>query len=488
VTFFWRNPELVRHARAKLRLPRAFGVLLAVSIAHALLAVAVWSHIGQDPRFFRVLYTAILAMQSLVFLAWCASACGRAIPAEREARTYDYLRLTRLTPRELALGKLLGEPIVAYVALACSIPFGLTAGILAGYHPLATGTTYLLILATGLFVCVLALVASIFLGRGGGLAAAIAVVLQLESYSAVVNLHAGPSLAVFSILPAILELHGLGPAVRPTMFGFALPWFVMNAFVLILFGCLLELALERNLKRDPESLVFFSRAETLLTVAIINVLYYALIDPAEVGTATGVTPIRISGAAVRLNAILIFLAVFAMIVPRETLRVWSRRYVASQERYFSETGPPWPWIILVAGLAYSFYVIAAFFLRRRAPFGEWPLAATAIELLVLLAFASRDLLFIQWSRLTRMRSPVTGAVFVLCLSYFSLALIAVNTAPRDAAVSSLVVSLTPAAALAAARSGAPPAKEVWLGGALQIVIATLLLRSIANRLRRPVAP
>ena len=486
---FWRNPELVRHARAKLRLPRVVGIPLLVLLLHALIALSVWIGGSGDQReHFRAAYLLMGSFEAAVFILWCAFSCGRAVPSERQARTYDFLRITRLTPRELMLGKVLGEPIPGFYFLACSVPFGAVTGALAGYSLGSVAGTYTLLLALGVFAGLLALFMSMFLERGAGGAAALMVVLPFQSFAALATQRPLSGFAALSVGPAVLDLHGLGSDARPTIFGFAVPYYASSLLLLVVFGSIIALAIERNLKRDLETMVAFSRRQTLLVVAVLNALFYSLLDPALVGVAGGISPAEIAGASVVLNAALLFLAALTLVTPAESLKAWSRRYVASQERYVSEIGPPWPWLILVAGLAYGLFLVAVFMLRRRAPLGEWPLTATAIEAMVLLAFGLRDVLFIQWCRLTRLRKPITAAVLLVALYYLAVAVVAAATWLRSPDLYETVLGLTPIPALLAATHGVQPSPAIWVGAAMQLVLAVLLLRSISNRVRRPSTP
>jgi hypothetical protein len=487
--WFWRNPEIVRHARAELRTPRVVAVVLLVLIVHALLAISLWN--GGDagaPGFFRRVYPWALGVQAIAFTLWCAIACGRAVPAERRARTWDFVRVTRLTPGELLIGKLIGEPIVAYFALACSVPFGAGAGLAAGFDADAVLGTYALIVALGIFAGLLGLFASLFLARGGGVVAALAIGLQLHSFSALAAHRSLAGFAALSVIPAVLELHGLGSGARPAIFGVPVPTALVSALLLAAFGGLAAVAIARNLKRDVASVVAFSRGQTLGAVALLNVLFYSLLDPAGAVSGQAVAPAAIAGAVVAFNAVLLFLSALVLVVPRETLRIWSQRYVAGKERYVSEVGPPWPWLVLIGGLGYALLLFEAFTLRTRMPLAEWPLAATATGLLVLLAFALRDLLFIQWCRLTRMRSPVTSAVLVLCLYYVAASVLAAAARNGSPRLFAYLLGFTPMPALLAAMDGTPIGTAACIGGVVQILPAALLLRGVSNRAKRPTAP
>src|SRR5262249_2263466 len=141
------NPELARHVRADLRPARTTSTGLVVLLLCGLVALWCWTARDVVEDAARLTYAWLLGAQFVVLGFWCASAGGQAITRERELRTWDFVRTTRLTPAELLVGKLLGAPILAYYALACSLPVALGAGLLAGYSPGVLVVTYLVLIA-----------------------------------------------------------------------------------------------------------------------------------------------------------------------------------------------------------------------------------------------------------------------------------------------------------------------------------------------------
>lgn len=135
---FWRNPLLILHVRSELRPARAAMAAAVTLVVCILIAMGCWSADHNDVReFFRDLYAWLLGSQFAVLGVWSAMACGQAVARERELKTFDFLKTTRLTPAELLVGKLLGAPIIAYFAVACTLPVSIVAGLVGGIRPAA---------------------------------------------------------------------------------------------------------------------------------------------------------------------------------------------------------------------------------------------------------------------------------------------------------------------------------------------------------------
>jgi hypothetical protein len=94
---FWENPEFIRHVRADLRGPRAITMATVTLVICGLVGMSCWSSAKDLNEFFRIFHFWLVGIQFTVLGIWCASACGQAISRERELKTFDFLRTTRLT-------------------------------------------------------------------------------------------------------------------------------------------------------------------------------------------------------------------------------------------------------------------------------------------------------------------------------------------------------------------------------------------------------
>ena len=486
---FWRNPELVRHARAELRPARALTTGLLVLVICLLTGLACWSAEPDNFRqFTRTFYGWLVGIQFVALGFWCASACGQAISRERELKTLDFLKTTRLTAGELVLGKLLGAPILAYFSLACMLPISLLAGIFGGYSLRVLFGTYLLLLALMLFVGLIGLWISLLREKSSGAVGAVGLLPIVLTFGLTDSPF--PGAGAISIFPALFSLYGLGEtaSVTPKLFGMPSSFPFLTLFLYAAFGAWLVLMLTRNFKRDLEQVRLLSRWQALGFAIFLNALFYGFLDMEKVSRRTGVplvSPEEASTLAVVMNTAILFLLGLATVVPREKLKVCWRKRAAAEVTYLTEDGLPWPWLAMAALVAYSLLVGRALAGWDSIPFASWNLGKAAVQLLVFLLFISRDILFLQWCNLTRMKRPLVKGFFYLLLYYTAVFIIGGVLALVWALSSSTFFALTSPFTVFGVKQLAPAGvPEIYLGMALQVGVIWFLLRAISHRLGR----
>ena len=119
--------------------------------------------------------------------------------------------------------------------------------------------------------------------------------------------------------------------------------------------------------------------------------------------------------AVAWNAVFLFLIGVAALSPHEKLKVWWRKWKAGKGSYFAPDGLPWPWLVPAAIIGYAMLAAEALGMRSAVPLGEWRLGFAAMAFGAFLVFTARDILFLQWCLLTRMKHPVMKGVLFLVL-------------------------------------------------------------------------
>jgi hypothetical protein len=472
---------------------RAITVGLLVIVISVLAGLVCWASEHDRPlEFPRAFYATMVVMQGAMFILWTLSECGQAISRERELKTYDFLKTTRLTSAELLVGKLLGAPVLAYFALACSLPISVVAGLMAGLRPTAILWTYLLMLVVGLFWSLVGLFLSMTTEKTGVNPAVLGLVLifPIMGMAMLFLETAFPGLAAISVAPAVQELYGeaVRAAPSPSFFGLRVSYQFLSVFLHATFGAWIVLMLIRNLKKDLEQIRLLSRWGAVGFVIFLNVLLYALLDPKRIrsGAFPGmITEGEISTIAVILNAVIIFAVGVATLTPAEKLKVWWRRSAAAGASWFAGDAPPWPWLLVAAMSAYFLLAVEAAALSGIISFRQWPLGSAAVQLLTFLIFSVRDVLFLQWCLLTRMKRQVLKGFLFLCL-YYTAALIvgAVVQRVSEPAGRLAITLLTPFLVfdMHANRLG------LWgelVGMALQIGMILFMLRAIVGRLERP---
>jgi hypothetical protein len=491
---FWRNPEFVRHVRAELRPPRAITAGFLALVVCALVGLGCWASEHENLRvFFRTFHGWLVGIQFVGLAFWCASGCGQAITRERELKTYDFLRTTRLTAGEIVVGKVLGAPIMGYFVVGCTLPISLVVGALGGYSLRTLVGVYVLLAGLSLFVSLAGLWLSMLLEKSSSAAVAFLTLLPIAwTLSLAYSPFSG--LGSLSALPTIFLLYGLRDKMalfRPTLFGMTIPGLVASLLLYAALGAWLVLMLVRNLKKDREQIVMLSRWQAVGFGAFLNVLFYAFLNPQALTLTTTygtIRPEEVATLAMGMNGLFIFVVGLTTLAPHERLKVWWRRRTAGEEKYFSESGLSWPWLIAVALVAYVLLVAEAGGLRSAIPLEHWHLGRAAIELLVLLIFAVRDVQFLQWCNVTRMKRPLVKGVLYLMLYYFAVLMVgfvvAVTTGSESNMAFDALTPYGPFMTQGAALARLSPA--VYVGMGVQIAFILLILKAIAVRLSRPV--
>jgi hypothetical protein len=428
-------------------------------------------------------------MQLGVVAFWSLFACAQSISGERERKTWDFQRTTRLTPGELLVGKLFGEPVLAYGITLCCLPVTLAAGMIGRVRLLDIISAYTLILSSALFIGLGGLWLSHLFdnrSRGVGLggSAGLALFVTLSAGFRASDL---PGLAAFSPITALLGTDYFGPHMAPAaLFGRAIPWVWMSLLLYGTCGAWLVLMLVRNLKKDYDEIRLLSRWQAVGCAAFLNFVVYALFRPEHwVAMSDWFTT-----GIVSFNAVVLFAIGLATLTPPERLKVWWRSRAAHRASLLDESGPPWPWLAVSAIVAYLMLAVGLFVLKPMIGYEQGNFGRGAIQLLVVLIFVTRDILFLQWCRLTRMRDPVMKGFLYLGLYYGAAVVLAVVfTVTSQFRGHELWGVLTPLGSLIPANVyAAEPIRmhitAVCTGMALQLAVAVLLLTAITARLRR----
>jgi hypothetical protein len=464
---FWKNPEFVRHRRSELRQTRALvlvGVVIAICVLVGLLC---WIPRGSDqpvgPRgkvdalarnhfsefsflFFRVL----ILIQLCVLSFWSLFACAQAISGERDRKTWDFQRVTRLAPSELLIGKLLGEPLLAYFIVICCVPLTIAAGMMGHARGIDIVTSYVVIITSSLFLGLAGLWLSSLMenkSHGIGIIGALATyVLIFGTYSSAQGYF--PGLGGFSPVTSLLfalQANIFDFPRTAKLFGGQVPWLVMSLLLYVTFGAWLLLMTLRNLKRDYGDIRLLSRWQAVGCAAFLDVTVFALFYPpavAYIGADDFITII------VFVNAIVLYAAGLATLTPAEHLRVWYRNRLQGNSSLFADAGLPWPWLVLSAVVACAFLLLNMYVWQPRFRFDSAWFQLGAIQSLVFCVFIVRDILFIQWCKLTRLRAPVIKGFLYIFLYYLGVWIISlVANASSPGSSQGVLNVLTPFGAL-----------------------------------------
>jgi ABC-2 family transporter len=508
------NPEFVRHLRAELRPARATAVVIIIVVVCILVGLSCWTSVQRNLESARyaashfdgfwvarlqqlekdksrdawlLSYKWLLGIQGVVLTFWTLLACTQSISGERERKTWDFQRITRLTPAKMVGGKLLGEPVLAYFTFLVSLPAGFAAGLLAGVGLVQIIEAYVFLATSALFLGIAGLWVSMLSesrSRGVSLIGALGIYfLVMASYA--MRETGLPGVAAFSPLTGISSLFGVRPTYYKTdgsFFGYPVPWLALSLFLEISCGAWLALMLVRNLKRDYAEIRPLSRSNALAGVAYVNLVIYALMRPDPIGIFAAAS--YLVTIIVIVNAIALLLIGLATLSPYERLSVWWRERRDLGLSGYMREGLPLPWVALSAAMAYVLLIFGLAVWRRSLPFNGILLASAAVQFAVLFAFLARDVLFIQWCNLTRLRQPMVKGVLYLCLYYVAAVIIStVFYWQSQELVNQALALLTPAEAFYPRLNGPHFPSATYVGMALQLAIVVVLMVLIAKKLK-----
>ena len=172
--------------------------------------------------------------------------------------------------------------------------------------------------------------------------------------------------------------------------------------------------------------------------------------------------------------------------PQERLKVWRRKRATGESAVFADDGLPWPWLGISAVVAYALMVWGLLAWDHTLPLDSSTLQTAAIRLLLVLVFVMRDVLFLQWCMLTRLRQPVVKGVLFLCLYYAAAAVVTTLAAVSSQNAGHWALALlTPVQVFDPDVKGLAFPAATYAGLILQTVVISMVLVAVDGRLRRP---
>jgi hypothetical protein len=510
---FWNNPELIRHRRSELRPARAITAGAVIVVLCLLLGLACWSYeqsmmtrsgMGSEymadgfaQRAWLLFYRWLVGLQGLVVTFWAMFSCAQSVSGERDRKTWDFQRTTGLTATEIVIGKLLGEPILVYFAIACAAPITIVAGLAGGISIVTVLSVYVCLAITSAFLGLGGMWLSMLLEsrtRGVGLISAFALYGITVALCGMYGTGL-PGLAALSPLTTLVHLLANGTDAelgQPLLFGNEVPWLLMTLLLCGSFGAWFAVMLIRNLKRDYAEIRPLSRWQAVGCAAFLNFLIYALLRPASSLEIERATPGWFADAksvalfAVAINGLILFLMGLATLTPQERLKVWRRKRTAGQSALFADDGLPWPWLGISAVVAYALLVWGLLAWNHSLPIDMATLQSAAIRLLLVLVFVMRDVLFLQWCMLTRLRQPIVKGVLFIGLYYATAGvLIALAGVSSEASARWMTSVLTPVMVFDPDVKGLAFPAATYGGLILQLVLISIVLIAVDQRLKRP---
>jgi hypothetical protein len=138
---FLQNPVTVKELRSRMRGRRGFVVLTTylllmsgfITFVYLIYSAAANNPLGANSRQAgKVVFTAVLAIETFLVVFIGPAFTMAAISSEKERQTYDLLRTTLLSARSLVLGKLLSSLSYVFLLIIVAIPIQSIALLLGG--------------------------------------------------------------------------------------------------------------------------------------------------------------------------------------------------------------------------------------------------------------------------------------------------------------------------------------------------------------------
>ncbi|HKE35722.1 MAG TPA: hypothetical protein VKB66_10980 [Candidatus Acidoferrum sp.] len=425
MTALWCNPEFIRNARAQLRPAKvvatacicaALSIVIGYAAAHQNRTQLATGPNGWGIQILEIAFW----LQALMLAAGGGIACINTIHREKEQNTFDYQRVTRMTPLELALGKLFGAPVYSYFVFLCLMPLALFGAMMGKRPALTVLAAYAVLLVASLAVHALALLISLLTIRGSHTAAILVLIAILAgSFS---NNNPSPYFRARPFGPfyaaQVVQWGEWEPAGTAFEAGRREPLWeedmffgqrVLHVPLLLLIDLMLAgwflLALVRNIKRDPNYYEIYSPVESLGFALFLNLVFAAFYWWGNR------TPIDSQATVLALNIVVFLCLGLAAIRNRERVRRILRTRESGAPSLLDLT---WPAPFLLAGTVAASLVVVAGVAWGHSGNPEWDMNFAAFRALFFVAWITRDMQFLQWMNLRRAKHPlVVGALFLI---------------------------------------------------------------------------
>jgi hypothetical protein len=519
------SPELLRNGRIQFRR----GRILAVVVICAALSISAAAYYFYSPSVITpgnsavvagspeagMLFHTMIYLQVALLLIGGGIYCLQSVHKEKELNTFDYQRITRLRPIELAIGKLLGAPALIYFVVLCLTPVTLIAAIRAEVPFSTLLEVYWILLLGSITFHLLALLLSL-LSPGGSHAGTMLFLLFLVGMGSIDFASGVSTFALRQLSPFfVTELLGSSgtsdvaqnlsatlPPLRDSFLGISVPHILVLTIIYATFSAFLLLAITRNIKRDPAVYEIYAPWQGLTFVLYLNALalgFFRWAVPQFVPRPPGAAgpfvprmelrPISASAAEVTFLQIGLWLfAIFglALLRNREQVRRRIRQLGAVASGWWAAI---WPSPYLLAGVLVTGAAILAMIRYKVADFGNWNMQVGTLEVGFVALWLVRDFEYLQWMNLRKGRRPLVAGVLYLIIFYVCVSasmagfdLYKPITAPYRAI-------FVPSAGLGLEPRAWESAAGLWTGALLLLVIETFvfvwLQRRVLEKLAEP---
>ena len=344
---FWNNPIVVSAFRVKYR--RGSPAVFASLYLAVLIAIGMLLHLGSKqvaaglvaPSFqphpltdwIRIYFVVVLGIQSVLSIVIALSATSTSINQEVVNRTLDFQRIVSLGPREILVGKLLGEPALAYLLAIATVPISVWCAIFADIPLPQVALMYASLLTTTVLAGSLGLLHSLKppsqQSAVGGMGCLVIIflffvlpTLIINSVAMLSNPWVAAGLGLFTPAVGMIGIFRETPwAYGLPLFGVEIPYLWVTPVSQLAIAALFVQAMTRRLV-DPDAPALSKPMAYLVLIAVDVVAGGIAFDGSGVGLFAR-TPI---GAVCLVHLIASVLLTFGMTPGRTALQSWLWRF------------------------------------------------------------------------------------------------------------------------------------------------------------------
>ena len=329
---FWNNPIVVSAFRVKYRRSGPFAITSLYVVA-ILIAWSLLQHYQSELIYpwLRIFFVGLISAQFAISAALAVTATSTSMNQEVANRTLDLQRIAALSPTQILLGKLLGEPAIAYLLAMTTIPFAVICGLLGVASPAVIVLLYVNVVTTTLLLGSLGLITKLDAPERtqGGIGCGMGTIVVLVLVQLMVNLRfmlTSPwSEALVGLITPIPILYGVFnglPWERGlALFGAKIPFLLVTPIAQSLLATLCFKIMTRRLVNPLET--SFSKPFAYVVLLTTDLLAAAMLyDPTSIILA----PTRLAAAFCLVHLLASGLLVFAITPSRESLWSWFWRF------------------------------------------------------------------------------------------------------------------------------------------------------------------
>ena len=433
-----RNPELLRYVRSELRPARVAIIMLSTLAGSLMMALFIFqnSHpqeLGTD--YWRSVHGAIFLASSMILVLWGLLNVSQSVVSERTHRTFDFWRTTRLSSLTLALGKLFGAPLGAWLLYATVLPVLLFTGMMAHFRLSAIVGSYLVMALFAVALNAIALCGSARAqdARRATLFMLLAVVGLLPVLNVSIGSRDGAmGVSAWSALNpgAAMGAWMVGHVMRVSLFGLAVPSLLVTVLLSLAIIAWCLVALVRCIKFEPDQISLFSPLQVVGVSASILFFVYAAFRPVEPSIiAPNYVPDQLETARLTLAGLVamgigaaiacLYFTANATLLTRDNLRQQLRKRAPSDVAL--RVIAPW----LATGAISLLAAMLALVGYHRMYAGAAPQWFSLIAMyLSVVAYVVRDGMFLQWMVSQKVKAPVLKGSALLVFYYATSVLVA----------------------------------------------------------------